>query len=224
MEEKFQNMDFGLSTPTSVPMEEVQVDISSASMIEDYAKAFVKEAYRVAPLKAEQVKISEEEVVAYATYLLTKRIECVNGMCPDFRLLKLLFIPSFIQYVLSMVGIVVNRAYGLKFTPIQSKPSKMTYDEAKVISEKIGAFIDDLQVVQDGMPRDNAGNPDVMSSALIAGYVRSFQKVEHPAAVYVTAFLNMRLKKETAFQALYRIQYEDYEFLATAFSSMKGVI
>lgn len=84
-------------------------------------------------------------------------------------------------------------------------------------------LIDDLQIVQDGMPRSSDGNVDVMSTALIAGYVRSLKRVEHVAATYVTAFLGMKLKEEVAMQTLYRVQYDDIEFIATALTSQRGL-
>lgn len=221
--EKFSQLDLNSAKPTSIPMELIEVTVSSDTIVKDYAKSFVREANRVNPRKAEQIALTEEEVLAYAQYLLTKRIEVVDGTCKDFGKLKSLYIPSFLQYVLSMIGVVVNREYGLKFVPVQDEKSKLTLAEAFKISEKIGSFIDDLQIVQDAMPRDVEGNSDVMSTALIAGYVRSFQKVTHPAATYVTAFLNMSLRKEAAFQALYRIQYDDVDFIAMALTSSKDL-
>lgn len=220
---KFQDMDLGTAKPISVPMELVEIQISSADLVADYAKAFVSEAYRVNPRKAEQVKLTAEELLAYADFLLTQRVDCVKGVCKDFRRLKVLYIPSYLQYVLSMIGEFIDREMGLKFVPVMAKRSELTLKQAIAISEKVGSFIDDLQVVQDAMPRDPKGDKDVMSTALIAGYVRAYVKVDHPAATYVTAFLNMQLKKEAAFKALYRIQYDDYDFISMALTSQKGL-
>lgn len=219
----FETMDLGSVNPTSVPMELIEVGVSVNGLVGDYAKAFVNEAYRVNPGRANQVQLSEEEVLAYCDYLLTKRVEIINNECKDFRQLKSLYIPSFIQYVLSMIGKVVIRDYGLTIMPVVEEKSKMTLKQAYVISEKIGSFENDLQIVQDAMPRDINGNSDVMSTALIAGYVRSLKRVGHPAATYVTAFLNMSLRKETAFQTLYRIQYDDLEFISMALTTQKGL-
>jgi hypothetical protein len=107
--------------------------------------------------------------------------------------------------------------------PVVAEESEMTFEEAVEISNKIGAFEDDLQIVYDAMPRSEMGNEDVMSTALIAGYVRSLKVVEHVSSTYVAAFLDMKLKQEVAFQALYRIQYDDLNFIATAFRSAKGL-
>ena len=91
------------------------------------------------------------------------------------------------------------------------------------ISSKIGAFEDDLQIVKDAMPRSEEGNPDVMSTALIADYVRSINKVQHVASTYVTAFMGLTLRKEAAMQVLYRVQYDDIEFIRSALISERRI-
>jgi len=216
-------MDFGSVKGHSIPTEVVEVEISASDMLSDFARAFVAEAYRVNPGKAERVELTKEEVVAYAIYLMNKRIDHVHDECEDFRKLKCLYIPSYIQYILSMIGTFEDREFGLKFVPISKEKSTMSFVEAVAISEKIGSFIDDLQIVHDAMPRDISGDRDVMSSALIAGYVRSTRREVHPSATYAVAFANMQLKKEAAFKTLYRIQYDDVAFIETVFASQKGL-
>lgn len=219
----FNDLDLGSAKPTSVPVETVSVLISSSNLLGGYARAFVKEAYRVNPLRAEQIELNESEVEDYCNYLLTQRIAAVMGQCTEWRKLKALYIPSWIQYNLSMVGIVVLRDVGLKIVPEMENPSQMTYEQALLISEKIGMLIDDLQIVRDAMPRGDSGNVDVMSTALIAGYVRALKPVEHVASTYVTAFLGMKLKEEVAMQVLYRVQYDDLGFIAAALTTQRGL-
>lgn len=217
----FINMDLGTSKPTSVPMETVEVTIGG-DLLEDFGKAFVKEAWRKNPLRAEQVNLTPEEVQDYCDYLLTQRVKQIHDDCPDWRKLKNLYIPAFIQYNLSMIGLVILRDRGLKLIPT-IEASKMSFEEALAISEKIGSFEDDLQIVKDAMPRSIEGDVDVMSTALIADYVRALKPVEHVASTYVTAFLGMRLKEEAAMAALYRVQYDDVAFIASALLTQKGL-
>lgn len=219
----FEDLDLGTGKPTSVPVETVSVQISSLNLLGNYAQAFVKEAFRVNPLRAEQIELDESEVESYCHYLLTQRIAAVKGQCPEWRKLKALYIPSWIQYNLSMIGVVTIRHKGLRLVPEMESPSTMTYEQALSISEKIGMLIDDLQIVQDAMPRGDEGNIDVMSSALIADYVRALEPVEHVASTYVTAFLGMKLKEEAAMQVLYRVQYDDYAFIASALTTQRGL-
>lgn len=217
----FSQMDIGSAPAISIPLETVEVEVTALALLGDYAKAFRREAQRVNPKRAEQVQLEDEELVEYADYLLTKRLQVIQNNCPDFRKLKILYIPSFLQYVLSMIGEVTNREFGLRLVPVQAHPSKMTFEQALAVSEKIGSFERDLQIVQDAMPRSIEGDSNVMSTALIDGYVRSYKKVEHPAATYVTAVLGMKLRQETAFRVLYRIQYDDVDFITAALLTNK---
>lgn len=219
----FQSLDLGTTKPTSIPQEEVTIQISTENLVGKYGRAFVNEANRVNPLRAQQVALTEDEVQAYCHYLLTQRVKSVQQNCPDFRKLKTLYIPSWVQYCLSMIGQVHLRDIGLVIIPEMEEESTMTYDEAVQISEKIGSFENDLQVVLDAMPRSIEGNVDVMSTALIADYVRAIKPVEHVSATYVTAFLGLKLKEEVAFQAIYRVQYDDVEYIASALTAQKGL-
>jgi len=220
---EFEKLNFGTGQPTSVPMEEVEVAMSVGDLVANFANAFVQEASRVNYHRARQVGLTAEEVTAYCNYLLTKRIEVVNNTCSDFRSLKVLVMPAFIQYCLAMVGRVVKRDFGLTIVPVAASPSNLTFNEALTISRKIEMFIDDLRIVVDAMPRSVFGDEDVMSTALIAGYVRSMKKVDHVASTYVAAFMGFQLKRETAFGALYRVQYDDLEYITQAMMYQKGL-
>lgn len=218
----FANLDLGSAKPTSKPMDEIEVKVEG-DLFGNYAQAFVHEAYRKNPLRAEQVKLTPEEVDAYSRFLLTKRIECLTLDCKDYRKLKALYIPVWIQYNLSMIGIVMIRDRGIKLVPIEEHPSTMSIEEALAISDKIGMFEDDLQIVQDAMPRSPEGDLDVMSTALIAGYMRSMNPVKHVASTYAAAFMGLKLKEEIAFSALYRVQYDDIGYIAAALTTQKGL-
>jgi hypothetical protein len=219
----FEALNLGTTQPTSVRMETVEVEVSMGDMVSQYGKAFVREAFRKNPLRAEQINLTDEEVTDYCDFLLTQRVRSIKGDCPDFRKLKCLYVPAYIQYVLSQIGEVTIREQGLKLVPTVKAESEMTLADAITISEKIGMLIDDLQIVQDAMPRESEGCRDVMSTALIAGYVRSMKVVDHVSSTYVTAFLNMKLKQESAFQALYRVQYDDIDFIASALTTQRGL-
>lgn len=218
----FSTLDLGSAKPTSVPMETILVEVEG-DLFGNYAKAFVNEAMRINPLRAKQVKLTAKEVDEYSRFLLTKRIESVNNECTDFRRLKALYVPVWIQYNLSMIGEVIIRDRGIRLMPIEDAASKMTLEEALKVSEKIGMFIDDLQIVQDAMPRSVEGDRDVMSTALIAGYMRSLQPVQHIASTYAAAFMGLKLKEEMAFAALYRVQYDDIEYIASALTTQRGL-
>lgn len=223
-DEVFKNLP-EVGAPTPIKQETITVSVSAETFLKDYAKAFVNEARRVLPLVAEQEgALTTAEMEAYAAYLMTQRIKAVNLDCPDWRKLKILWIPSFIQFTLSCIGEVIDRDNGIKFVPIDKSPSKMTFDEARVISDKIGMYQEKLQMVKDAMPRGVEGDKDVMMSAIIDGYVRTTQKVSHPSFTYVTAFWDMHLVEEMTFKALYRQNYDDVEFIRSALIAYEGAI
>lgn len=220
---KFDSLELAVTKPTSIPMESVEVEISNENLFGDFGKSFVAEGYRVAPLTAQQVNLTQEEMTDYINYLTAKRIECIHDRCADYRKLKTLYIPSWIQYNLSMIGKVIIREFGLTLIPVMDDVDLITFEDALVISNKIAAFDGCLQIVQDAMPRSPYGDKDVMSTAMIAGYVRSISPVEHVASTYVTAFMGMKLREEQAMSVLYRIQYDDVEFIRSALTLQKGL-
>jgi len=220
--EKFQDIDLGTGLPTSVPMEIVEVEIQPSVLIGDYAIAFLKECERTQPLRATTHGLTKDEIFNYCVYLLDARIKSVTSYVPQFSRLKVLAIPAFIQYCLENVGKVVRNDVGLTMIPVLAESEVITYEEALRISDKISSFEDTLVILKDAMPRSPEGNQEVMSTALIAGYVRAQMKVS-PVASYVSAFLGLNLRKENDFRILYRVQYDDLEFIRMALTTQRGL-
>jgi len=223
---QFQNLNFGTGLPSPVKMETVEVELSAAEMMDDYCKAFINEANRKMPLTAAlEGALTLDELKQYCEYLLNERINCVYLNCKDWRKLKVLYIPSFIQYVLSCVGEVIVRDYGIKFMPtLADNPNRIKFEDAVKISDKISAYKDSLQMIRDAMPRGVEGDLNVMSCAIIEGYIRSWRKVDHPSFTYVAAFLKAKLKNEIALKALYRIQYDDIDYIVAAMQANEEAI
>lgn len=217
----FQSIDFGVSQEHPTIMQTIIVTVNPSSLLSDYAKAFVEEAYRLNYDKAKMVDLKAEEVFNYLSYLLTKRLQVVEGSCPDFRNLKLLMIPAYFQYVLTLIGVCEDRQIGLKFVPNLSSKSEMTFEDAVSVSEKIASFEDELQLVHDAMPRDIAGDINFMSTALIGEYVAACRKLDHPMVTYCTAFMDMKLQEEATYGVLYRRLYGDKNVIAQALIAEK---
>lgn len=195
----------------------------NCEMFEDYSRSFLNEAMRKNPLLAERVELSIDELNEYIKYLIVQRVKCVEGTCTDYRKLKALAIPVWIQYNLAMIGEVIIRNKGIKLIPKLGFNSDMKFEEALVVSQKIEMFIDDLQIVLDAMPRDNQGDHDVMMTSLIAGYMRSIEEVGHPISTYVSAFLGFKLREEAAFKVLYRVQYDDIAYIASVLTYRREI-
>lgn len=215
--DQFRNLDLGSGPPTSVPMERVEVRISAENLLGEYAQAFVKECFNVAPLRAKDVKLTQGEMTKYCEFLLQRRVAFVNDSITDSRRLKNLAIPPFIQYCLENIGRVRKTELGLTMVPVYDA-EVITFEEAMVISDKIAAFERDMVVLFDAMPRSAEGNDEVMSTALIADYVRAMEKVT-PVSSYVSAFLGLKLVQENVYASLYRVVYDDVEFIRSVLPS-----
>ena len=206
--------------PTSVQNETVEVIVNPSDLLASYAKNFVNEALRKHPLLAEQVSLTDTEVQEYAKYLLRQRVEHVNGNRKSARFVNLLYVPVWIEYTISNVGKLIIRDLGLTFVPKWDENlTTITDSEAKAISERIAMFEDVLQIVKNAFPNDDIGDQDLMTTALIADYVRATKELAHPVTTYLTAFLGLKLREENAFKVLYRVQYDDLSYLAQALDS-----
>lgn len=219
--------DFGFipSSPSATEMEDVVVEINPTDFLEGYSRAFVYEAQRTNPIMFEAHPLTEEEVSAYSTFLINERINSVRNNCPNWKNLKLMWIPDWIQYVISLIGTFTNYEYGLRFLPVMDeKVQVITIQEAFAISEKISKYSTSLGMHKDAMPRGDEGDEDVMSCALISNRVKATKKLTHPESSYVAAFAGLSLRKEAAMNVLYRISYDDINYIRNDFLSNKKII
>lgn len=215
-----ENMDalFSTTGPTPVKQETIVITINPELMVDDFAKAIVREAKRKAPLTFEDYPLTDEEMKSYCRGILKLRIDSVNNEKVDWRRMKLLLIPDFIQMSISMVGEVIIRESGLRLIPEMEQSYDL--DQMLEVSKKLDAYSDVLHLSRDAFPREASGNVDVMSTALINDYVRGLMRATHPADTYVAAFLGFKLKEETTFQILYRINYDDIDYVSTSINLM----
>lgn len=207
-----------------VTTEVIDVEIGAESMLRAYGEAVVAEAQRTNPTLFNVEPITIEEIMEYAQFLLHARVSIVNGhQTVRPHQLKPLWIPVFMQHVLSAIGVVDYYKVGLRVQPkVSVEP--YTLKEAEDFSYKLSKYRDGLQMVQNAMPSDFKGDPDVMSCAVIDDYVRSFKQDTHPSAAYVAAFAGVQLLEQASLAALYRIQYDDTEFINSMIRSARGIL
>lgn len=210
MNENFANLDFGTKVST-VALDEVIVIIDPTAMIGDFAQAYADELFRRNPMRAEAVACSKEELFSYFQALIAIRVESVNGTCRNWREVKQLYIPSWIEAVISKIGKVVDVERGILFKPTFSFSYEM--DQLFATSTKLASFLaDGVTMHKDAFPRDNEGDKDVMMMAIIEKFIMSIS-VTHPFASYVAAFLGLKLRQEEALKVLYRVRYDDFNFV-----------
>lgn len=220
----YSNLDLGSNPPIPAENVVIEVVVSNQEVSHAYADAFLREAERRDPQMFHIVGLTQQELYNYFDFLLDMRIKVIQNDCPEFRKLKTLWIPSYFQYVLSMIGVVKVRPFGLTINPImEPRDTKYGVKQAFETSCKLSSFADKMLMMEDSMPREIYGNDDVMSCVLLAGYVKATKELKHPAATYVSAFVNMTLKKEAAFKVLYMIQYDDIDFITMALSSERSI-
>lgn len=206
------DLDYGTKVTTTT-MEEIDVALSPEALLMDFAVAYEQELSRRNILRAKQLKLGADTLYYYFWGLLYLRVMNVHGNNVPWREMKLLFIPSWIEYNLTCVGRVIDRDRGLVIYPVLDSPEKFDIKEMLAISNDLGAFVNDGIVLHQGaFPTQIDGDFDVMSMAVINDYVFGM-KVTPPIASYVAGFLGFKLQQEAAFKALYRVRYDDVAFL-----------
>jgi len=208
----FKKLNYG-TKPTGVPMQNVNIELDPELMVKDFAVAYERELYRRNANRAEREKITADELYDYFRGILSIHLEKDNlGTVKEWRKAKELYIPAWIQHVISQVGTYVDPIRGLKFIP----QIAFVYDMAKMleVSERLSAFkVDGLKIFKDAFPRDTSGDPEVMSMIIAENCVRSMTAEAHPASSYVAAFLGFKLREEMALLTMYRVKYDDIVFV-----------
>lgn len=209
------------SKRTSVPTRNLHIKVGIEGMT-SFNEAFIREGIRKNPLTAEKVNLTTEELADYESFLLVNRVDIVNGTCKQFRMLKRLSMPCFVERCLTDVGRVQIRERGLDIHPVvddELRENIITLEEAIEISLKIEAFYDDLAVVIGAMPGDEGGNSETMTLALIEDYVIGMGDVDDPLVQYIVYALQMMLQ-ETEFNALYYMRYDDVRTIEANISAL----
>lgn len=216
------NLNFG-TKPTSAQLEQIDVTINPSVMLGDFAKAYAAELHRRNPLRAEQANITETELSKYFAQIISLRVQYVYDQCRLWRQIKQLNIPSWMQYVLTLIGRVIDYDYGLKIMPYFSEEVDLNF--LLDVSLRLEAFKSDgVTMHKDAFPRSKDGDREMMTMAIIGDYVQSMREISHPIYSYVNAFLGMKLQEEQAFKILYRVRYDDVDFIRQMLTSEVSLI
>lgn len=209
--DSFASLNFGTKATTS-SLETIVVSINSKMMLADYAKAYEVELFRRNPVRAKEVGVTEAELQKYFEGILAIRVASIGGDCKVWREAKALYIPSWIEFTISQIGEVIDVDRGLRFIPQFNADVDM--NAMLETSDKLRSFISDgVAMSKDAFPRSSTGDIDTMSMAIIGDYVSSQTKDAHPIASYIAAFLGFKLQEEVNFRALYRVRYDDVNFI-----------
>lgn len=204
-------INFG-TRPTTFELETIEVSIDTDVMLCDYAKAYSAELIRRNPGRYEVTNLDEAKLFDYFKGLVAIRIESLSDSCKVWRQAKQLLIPSFVQFALTQIGEVIDRDRGIRLIPKMDA----TYSIADMldVSFALQAFTSDgLVLHKDAFPRGTEGDIDVMSMAIISGYIVSQRMVSDPLASYIAGFMGMKIQEEASLKMLYRVRYDDLQFV-----------
>lgn len=238
MEQTFKQ-DWMQSTPMPRDIIKIEVEIGKGSFpVKDYANglhdALCFNAYH--SMKSGQpLSITADEILWYLEVLLEIRVSVVNQEFKDRYVLKNLFIPSFFQMVLSLIGKVNIRERGIELVPVWKETSDSIFQEKGrllpvvksqliEISNKLGYYERAIHLEKAAMPSSPEGDHDLMMTAVIDGYVCSLNPVSHGFFTYVSAFLKMKLVQEASFKVLYQIQYDDVNLISSYLAQRKEIL
>lgn len=217
----FDTLDYGTKA-TSTALETIEVEINSEIMIRDFAEAYSVELLRLNPTRADVISLASDDLGDYFEGLISIRVSMIQGTLKNWREVKSFAIPAWIQHVIAQVGIVISRDEGLRFVPKYDKV--VDFKQMNIISDKLKAFESDgLSIHTDAFPRGSEGNEEVMGMAIVGDYIKSIKKDSHPASSYVSAFLGYKLTQGQNFAVLYRVRYDDVNFIASQLIHDKGL-
>lgn len=217
----FENLDWG-TVPTSVKTEIIEVQIDPKLMVKDFAEAYAKELYRRNPLRAKEVNLTSAELYSYFTGILKTRVDSVNEECKYWRQAKQLLVPTWVQFVISRIGLVRDTQRGLIIKPVLDV--KVDIKQLLDVSNRLELFLEDgVALHKQAFPTVPEGDVDTMSMSLINDYVYGQSKV--PAVnSYIAAFLGFTLKRNTNFEILYRVRYDDVDFIRDMLINTKELL
>lgn len=228
------DLDFGTVISTS-SLETVEVEMDPELIMRDYARIFTRNLQRVnhdkfgdigfnmrLPHKQSKSISAEEAMFHYFKGILKIRIESVHDNCPNWKRAKALYIPAWLQFTISRVGEFIDRKHGLKFSPVFGEEYDMSW--LLEFSEKLASFTEDgVEMFKDAFPRDREGSADTMSLAVIDNYVKGQHQVASINS-YIAAFLGFKLKSDNNLAMLYRVRYDDVDFIASQLLATREVL
>jgi len=207
---QYQELETQVGTKVSTGgLEDIVIGIDPELVIRQYAELTANRISYLNPERAETVGITKEMIFDYLLFLLDARVKVVNGEKVAVHQLKVLNVPSWIEFVLNQIGVVVKYEYGLRIKPKLIPKVTVKYEDALAVSTKLKAFErDGLVLVNTALSRKIDGDEDTMSFAVVDHVTRGLGPNQHPLKSYVACFLGQKLIDEMAWKVLFRVSYD----------------
>lgn len=227
----FNGLDSKFSKPIPATHHQVVVELHMTDMANAYVQGILFEMARVMPNQWDMMPISSEEMHNYIIYIISERVKAIHGSCANWRADKELWIPSFIQYLISQMGEVFVADKGILVTCELADKVDYSLEDALKVNQKLRLYAEEMKSFhQDAFPRGKEGSLDFMVTAVIEGVVRSLSVLSHPAVTLLTAFTDMRVVRvddqdaDSVFLERYDQRYDEVPYIKSVFSSQAGVI
>ena len=207
----FDKLDYGTRVSNS-EFTEVKIVLDNSVIMDQFAIAYVNELKRMNPVRYQADPITVDDLKEYFSGILALRVEMINNNCPNLRQARRLYIPTWIEYTISKLGIVTDRVNGLVFKPTIN----INYDITNLLntSDKLSLYQNDgLHLQSDAFPRSWEGDENVMGMVIIGDYIQGRNHNSHPVHSYVSAFLGNKLVEEQTFSMLFRVRYDETQFI-----------
>jgi len=201
----------GKLEPTPMDLLEIQVSIEPDAIFSQFIEAFMFKIEVSNPQIQRYVQLTKEEARYYFEFLLYSRLQYLSGKKVNFDLLNGLYVPAFVDVALAMIGTYTDLSRNLRITVSQPETREFDEDEIVRLGLKFERLSQATNMVKGGLSRGKDGDAEVMTTACIAGYVRSMSEVSHPLKTYLVGFLNTKIVEESSFKMLYRVQYDDIQ-------------
>lgn len=199
----------GKISPTPMELLTIEVSFERAEIFDSFVNAFMYKIEADGGQIQRHVQLSQDEANYYLEYLMYSRIQFLVGEKVNFDLLNQLWVPAFVDTALAMIGKYTDYSRNFEIVPVLKERKTFDEDEIRRIGLKFARLKDVTHMVLGGLSRRKDGDAEVMTTACIAGYVRSMSEVSTPLKTYLTGFLNTKLVEEASFHVLYRVQYDD---------------
>lgn len=197
---------------TAIDMIRVRVDLTPSDLFKDLSLAYANEIDRIARFERRDVSLSTELIEKYFHTLLYCHVANVNSNIKReyFGLKHRAVIPTPIYTLLSQIGEVVDRDFGLRFYPsfeISSEyllsPSEMEDIGVELLRmENLG-----LKLTTEGLPRPkDAGTLGFMGAQAYENEVRSYRHDNPVFGFYAAMFKSNGIEQALGLRAL-RVRY-----------------
>lgn len=213
-----------ISEPSPSEFTNVEVKIDPTDLLQDFSSAFYYELFRTQDRLVDKVEITSEELNDYFLGILYLRILDVEKNNKFKKFESQILMPAWISFAISQIGEVIDTDYGFKFVPTMDF-DKLDIDALMKTASKLKYFQDaGVELLSRAFPRTTDGDPNFMTLAVIKGEVRSYHKDNDPLSIYLSAFLDSTIKEQNTLSSLYRISYQDVDYVGQVLKTTGGLI